>query len=850
MELCRAKEVTLYTMLLAAFQVLLQRYTSQDELLIGTAYRETRLSAIPYDGGYFANVVVLHTDMSSNLRFLEVLEKVHEEVSKPNAAYEAKYEESGESLQQEKALNQVMFLFEKMVSAEPGSVEMPNPCTEGNCQKMACDLALTVQETERELKGSVTYRADLFEEATIARMMVHWQSLLEGIAADPTQSISALPLLTKNEQQQILVEWNDTYVDYPLDQCIHQLFEAQAEQTPEAVAIVSEAGKLTYSELNHRANQLAHFLQRCGVGPEMLVGLCVERSLEMLIGLLGILKAGGAYVPLDPTYPHERLAFMLADSQVPIVLTQERLVVSIPSREVEVVCLDANWDKISLESEENLVSGVMAENAAYVIYTSGSTGQPKGVVIQHLSLVNYILAACNAYAIRPEDRVLQFAPLSFDTSAEEIYPCLIRGATLVLRTNSMIDSISMFLQKCQEWMITVLDLPTAFWHELTRKIATDAITLSSPLRLVIIGGERALPEMLELWQKQGNRHVRLMNTYGPTEATIVATMFEVPQAGEASTAIREVPIGHPVSNAQVYLLDRQLNLVPVGVPGELYIGGIGLAREYLHRTVLTRDKFVPHPFDLTPDARLYKTGDRARYLPDGDIEFLGRFDQQVKIRGFRIELGEIETTLWKHPDVHEAVVVAREDASGGKRLVAYVVPRTGRSLTSINLRRFTQEYLPDYMVPAVIVLLDSLPLTPSGKIDRRGLPAPEQTRPEMPETSIVPLRAEHQQLIEVWEELLDVRPIGIQDNFFELGGHSLLAVRLVDRIEQLWGKKLAAGTLLANATVEQLVAALFVPVEVAAESTEKSNTNNSQFRINPGRRPGFKAMWDRLTKKH
>jgi acyl-CoA synthetase (AMP-forming)/AMP-acid ligase II/acyl carrier protein len=411
----------------------------------------------------------------------------------------------------------------------------------------------------------------------------------------------------------------------------------------------------------------------------------------------------------------------------------------------------------------------------------------------------------------------------------------------------MIDSISLFLQKCEEWRVTVLDLPTAFWHELTRKIAADAITLPRSMRLIIIGGERALPEMLALWQKSGNRHVKLMNTYGPTEGTIVATMYEVPESTAARSTLREVPIGRPVSNVQVYLLDRYLNAVPIGVPGELHIGGAGLAREYLNRPVITREKFIAHPFDQSAEARLYKTGDRARYLPSGDIEFLGRLDQQVKVRGYRIELGEIEATLWKHADIHEAIVVAREDATGGKRLVAYVVPRRGRSLSSRDLHSFMREQLPDYMVPSSIVLLESLPLTPSGKIDRLALPAPEQNRLETEETHVAPTIPEQQQLIEVWEELLDVRPIGIQDNFFQLGGHSLLAVRLVDRIEQMWGKKVSATTLVENATVEQLVAVLFQAKDSSKEAVKASARIGTGSESNKGLSSPGKTIWSRLT---
>lgn len=857
LELEQVEGIALYEILLATFLVLLHRYTNQDEILLGTSYVERARLTLSDDVESFTNNSFLHTNMSGNPSFRELLERVLDGVWDTTTQHVVPFKKNVEDWQQEteqypSGQYQVLFHFEKMVTEKPGTLELDKSSIDENArnnQTEPCELTLTVLELEQELRGYIEYRADLFEEATIARLAGHWQSLLAGVSSDPTQRLSALPLLTKSEQEQILVEWNATTADYPLDQCIHHLFEAQVERTPEAVAVASVEGKLTYRELNQRANQLAHYLQQRGVGPETLVGLCVERSLAMIVGVLGILKAGGAYIPLDPSYPQDRLAFMLTDSQVAILLIQERLLGSIPSNKIDVVCLDKNWDTISLKSTENPHSEAMAENTAYIIYTSGSTGKPKGVVIEHRSLVNYTMAACDAYTIDQEDRVLQFAPLSFDTSAEEIYPCLTTAATLVLRTTSMIDSISLFLQKCEEWKLTVLDLPTAFWHELTRKVAADAITLPRSLRLVIIGGERALPEIMALWQKSGNRHVKLMNTYGPTEGTIVATMYEVPESTAARSTLREVPIGRAVSNVQVYLLDRYLNAVPIGVPGELHIGGAGLAREYLNRPMITREKFIPHPFDLSAEARLYKTGDRARYLPSGDIEFLGRLDQQVKVRGFRIELGEIEATLWKHPDVHEAIVVAREDASSGKRLVAYVVPQRGRSLTSRDLQSFMREQLPDYMVPSAIVLLESLPLTPSGKINRLALPAPEQARPESEEARAAPTLPEHQQLIEVWEELLNVRPIGIQDNFFQLGGHSLLAVRLVDRIEQLWGKKVSATTLIENATVEQLVAVLFQPKDLITEELKISSSNGTGRDTHKGISSPAKSIWGRLIGK-
>lgn len=465
---------------------------------------------------------------------------------------------------------------------------------------------------------------------------------------------------------------NDTQTDY-LKQCIHELFEAQVAQTPNSVAVVLEDQQLSYQDLNQRANQLAHYLRKLGVGPEVKVGICVERSVSMVVGLLAILKAGGAYVPLDPAYPKERLAFMLEDARVPVLLTQQQLE-GLPKCGTKVVCLDADWEVIAQESQENPVNHATAENLAYVIYTSGSTGKPKGVMIEHRSLVNFTKTVSCEYALDKSDRVLQFASISFDAAAEEIFPSLVRGATLVLRTREMLSSVPVFLQKCRELELTVLDLPTAFWHQVSAELS-EGLMLPESVRLVIIGGERARPQQLATWQKHVNRQlVQLINTYGPTEATIVTTICELSGLRAVDTTGRVLPIGHAIDNVQTYVLDQYLQPVPVGEPGEMYIGGVGLARGYFNRPDLTAEHFIPNPFSKKPGDRLYKTGDLVRCREDGNIEFLSRIDHQEKIRGFRIELREIEAVLGQHPAVQETVVIAREDVPGHKHLVAYVVP--------------------------------------------------------------------------------------------------------------------------------------------------------------------------------
>jgi aspartate racemase len=701
-------------------------------------------------------------------------------------------------------LFQVMFV---MHNAPLRTVELPGLTlspVEGDSETAHFDLTLQIMDTEQGLTAAFVYNTDLFEAGTIARMLGNFQTLLEAMVADPEQRLSDLPLLTEAERQQLLVEWNSTKTDCPRDVCIHQLFEAQAERTPDVVAVVFEAEQLTYAELNRRANQLAHHLRALGVGPEVLVAICLERSLEMVIGLLGILKAGGAYVPLDPAYPKERLAFMLKDAQVPVLLTQERLVAGLPEHDTKVICLDSDWETIARENGENPGVSTLPENLAYVIYTSGSTGQPKGVLVSHHSIAGHCRNAQRYYELDSRDVVLQFASLSFDVSLEEILPTLIVGARLVIMGTNVWHPAE-FHRKISEFGLTVLNLPTAYWQELAREWAgvTELVPNIRP-RLFIVGGDTMLPNVLKLWQRTPVSSIRLLNAYGPTETTITATAFEVAPRPNENTTYQRVPIGRPFANRAIYILDRHDNPVPIGVPGHLHIGGEGLARGYLNQPELTAERFILDPFRTEPGARMYKTGDLARYRPDGNIEFLGRADDQVKIRGFRIELGEIETVLGQHPAVREAVVLAREDAPGEKRLVAYVVADSSAD----ELRCFLKDKLPEYMVPAVVVLLEALPVTPNGKVDRRALPAPDRSRPDLEKAFVAPRDDIELQLARIWEEVLGVRPVGVRDNFFELGGHSLLAVRLFSLIEKRLGKKLPLTTVFQGATVEHLAGIL------------------------------------------
>ncbi len=584
--------------------------------------------------------------------------------------------------------------------------------------------------------------------------------------------------------------------------CIHSLVEEQAIRTPDAVALEYAGLHFTYRALDRRSNQVAHHLQRLGVGPECLVGLYTDRSPEMIVGLLGILKAGGAYLPLDPVYAGERLAFMLADAGVEIVLTTEKLARTLPERVTKAVCLDAQWPEIGAESTHSPASGVTARNIAYVIYTSGSTGQPKGVLIEHSALVNYITAAGEQFAIGPGDRMLQFASIGFDAAVEEIFCALTRGATLVLRTEGMLGSPARFLQVCHELRLTVLDLPTAYWHTWMLSLAGGDVALPPSLRLVIIGGESALLEPVQAWRRLAPS-VRLVNTYGPTEATIVATLCDLAGPLEPQEPATVAPIGRPVANVYVHLLDEEMQPVAAGMPGEMYIGGAGLARGYLNRPELTAQKFVADPYGEGDAARLYKTGDLGRLLPDGSIQFLGRRDNQVKVRGFRIELGEVEAALNEHPAVGQAVVTAPDDDAGSKQLVAYFVATPGHELDIADLRAHLSARLPSYMAPAAYVQLAGLPLNANGKVDRKHLPPPSQAA--MRATAYAPPRtALELQLADIWETVLGRSPIGIQDNFFEIGGHSLTAARLFVQIEGRLGRSLPLTTLLQAPTIAEL----------------------------------------------
>jgi len=608
------------------------------------------------------------------------------------------------------------------------------------------------------------------------------------------------PRMTDAERHRILVEWNSTGKDYPSGKCVHELVEAQAEESPDALAVEQEARQLSYEELNARANQLAWLLRQKGVGCDVPVAICLKRSLELPVALLAVLKAGGACVPLDLDYPRDRLAYILQDSRAPVLITQPGMHSMLSDVQADILYLEADWKTLSGQSRENLPPITRPENLAYIIYTSGSTGRPRGVLLMHRGLVNHGVASIDLYGIERSDRMLQFSSISFDIAVEEIFPTWFAGATVVLRSEQMPLGGADFLRWIKRQRITALDLPTAYWHELVHELAESREKLPECLRLVIVGGEKASASAYASWLKAGGNRVRWVNTYGPTEASVIVSAYE-PDPSQPFPD--NLPIGRPIANVRLYILDSELQPVAVGEPGELHIGGPGVARGYLNHPELTEAKFIADPFSQEADARLYKTGDMVRYLPDGNIEFQGRIDFQVKIRGFRIELGEIEAVLEKHPGVAQAVVMARE-VNGEKRLAGYIVA-VPNAVTGADLRRHLKGSLPEYMLPSDFVFLKSFPLTPNGKVDRRALPAPEPTEPGDAEGFVAARDESEASMVSLWEQVLGKRPIGVRDNFFELGGHSLLAVRLTSRIEKRFGKKLTITALIQAPTVESLV---------------------------------------------
>ena len=834
----RQEGVTQFMLLLAAFLVLLCRYTGQDDLVVGTPVANRNRLETEGLIGFFVNALALRTSLSGNPSFRQLLWRVRETCLGAYAHQDLPFDRLVEEMHLTRDLSrnplfQIMFVLHNASLRTAELAGLTLSPVEADVETAHFDLTLQIVDTDQGLTAAFVYNTDLFEAGTITRMLGSFQTLLDALVADPEQQILDMPILAEPERQQLLVAWSDKKTDRPADYPVHQLFETQVNRTPDAIAVQSQEEQLTYRELNRRANRLAHHLRRLGVGPDVLVAVCLERSLDTIVALLGILKAGGAYLPMDPAYPMERLAFMLKDSRAPVLLTREQLIGGLAIGGAEIVHFDSSGETIAQEGGENLAGPSRPEDLAYVIYTSGSTGKPKGVLVSHAAIARHCRNMQGCYELDSRDVVLQFTSPSFDVSLEEILPTLIVGGRLVVM-GPRVWAPAELHRKILEHGLTVLNLPTAYWQELTREWASvQGMTPEGLPRLFIVGGEAMPPDALKLWQQTPARAIRLLNAYGPTEATITATIFDTACGPGVGGAFQRVPVGRPLPDRAIYVLDQRGNPVPIGVGGHLHIGGAGLARGYLNQPELTAERFLPDPFRAGPDARMYKTGDLARYRPDGNIEFLGRADDQVKIRGYRIELGEIEAALAEHPAVREVVVLAREDRPGEKRLVAYAVA----GCKADELRRFLKSKLPEPMVPAVIMLLEALPVAPNGKLDRQALPAPDRSRPELEKLFVAPRDELECHLARIWEEVLGVSPVGIRDNFFELGGHSLLAVRLFAIIERQLGKKLPVTTVFQGATVEQLAAVLRQQAAAGSQSSlvaiQAGGTKRPLFLVHP-----------------
>jgi amino acid adenylation domain-containing protein len=836
-QFSRDTGTTLFMVLLAAFNTLLYRYTGQDDIAVGSPIANRTRPETQNLIGFFVNTLVLRTDLSGNPTFRELVDRTREMTL---AAYEHQdlpFEKLVEVLQPERDLSQNP-LFQVMLTLQ----NTPKPdlrlsdltLTPLDAEKGTAqfDLSLDFVETDSTLTAILEYSCNLFEADTIARMLGHLEILLQAAIAHPDQPVAVLPLLTEPERHRLLYDWNATEATYP-QICIHTLFEAQVERTPDAIALVAGAQRLTYRQLNQRANQLAHFLQQQGVQPETLVGICLDRSVELLVSLLAVLKAGGAYVPLDPAYPAERLAFMLADSGAKILLTQNKLegwTANLSATELKIVRLDHDWEAITPKGEllriaqcraENPTSAVQPAHLSYVIYTSGSTGRAKGVEIQHGSLVNAYFAWETAYALRSLRCHLQMASVSFDVFTGDWVRSLCSGARLVLCPRELLLDPENLYALMQREQVDSAEFVPVVLRGVLDYLETSQQRLDF-MRLLVCGSDRWYVSEYERIRQRCSAETRLINSFGLTEATIDSSYFEAADVSLPSDAL--VPIGRPFANTTLYILDAQLQPVPRGITGELYVGGDGLARGYRHRPDLTANRFIPHPFSTKGGDRLYKTGDLARYLPNGQIELLGRIDHQVKVRGVRIELEEIEAALSQHPALHAAVVTVQNDRIGQPQLVAYGVPAQHPAPTYPELRQFLRSRLPEAMIPSVFVWLDAFPTTPNGKINRQALPAPDLSHQETASVNAPPQTPIERRVAQVWSEVLGIREIGVDDNFFDLGGHSLRATQVISRIRQTFELDLPLRTLFECPTIASFATA----IETAQATAELENSPKLQ----------------------
>ena len=800
-DLSRQQEATLFMTTLAAFQVLLMRWSGQEDFCIGSPIANRNRKETEAMLGFFINTLVLRSIVPGGLTFKELLQNTKTMTLGAYAHQDIPFETLVEELKPERDMShspffQAMFV---MNNARVDKLELPGlelSLLEIDNKTTKFDLILNMTESDEGLLCKVEYNTDLFFPETIERLIEQYQILIESILQNPDSTVSALPLLSEAQEKELVTNWSRSGQSVASEALITTLFEQQAEKSADSAALKIKEETYSYQELNQRANRLARHLINRGLQHGQIAGVCAERSAEMLVALLAVLKAGAVYLPLDPSYPEERLHYMLSDSKASFLLTQKDLKSKLSAENINTVLLDSDWETIRQEEASNVSTTIKTDDTAYIIYTSGSTGQPKGVEVQHGPFAAHCVDMCQHYDLTSDDNVLQFAALNFDASLEQILPPLISGSTLIMRDSEIWDTLT-FSQNIAKYDLTVINPPTAYWAQLAADWVTNPELLpDNRIRLVIVGGDVLRPEALKNWYETPLKKVRLLNAYGPTETIITASTFEVPAGFEGS----KVPVGKPRANRNFYILDKQRKPVAVGVPGELYIGGSALAKGYLGRKELTAERFIANPFVNEVDARMYKTGDRVRFLSDGNLEFLGRVDFQVKIRGFRIELGEIEALLDGYEAIKESVLSALDDTHGNKRLVAYYTAAT--DLSNNDIRTFLEQRLPDYMVPSVFMHLEKMPLDPSGKINRRMLPAPDFSQVQVETEYVAPRTETEEKLTAMVQEILKIEKAGVRDSFFDLGGHSMMATQVVSRIREEFDVEISLRTLFEKPTVE------------------------------------------------
>jgi amino acid adenylation domain-containing protein len=787
-QVCRDLQLTTSTAIQAAWALLLMRYSGEHDVVFGAVVsgRSANLNGVDRMIGPLINTLPVRMRSREDQRVNEWLSEIQAQGAEmrqyeysPLVEVQKWSDVTGGEPLFESILVYENYPVEETVEEEVGEITLSEL---RSVEQTNYPLTLLAVPGD-ELVLRIIYDQGRFEHELIDKILKHLARVLDEIASNPEQRIGEVSLLNTSERRQILEEWNHTQRAYPQDKCLHELFEEQVERTPEAIAIDFEGERLTYEQLNARANQLARHLTQLGIGGETMVGVCMERSLEMVVALFGILKSGGAYLPLDPTYPQARLQHILGETRVRVVLSQQHLLAGLPANQHDVICLDTQWaERIGHLRSDNLRYGSLVDNLAYTIYTSGSTGKPKGAMNTHRGIVNRLLWMQEAYQLTARDRVLQKTPFTFDVSVWEFFWPLLNGARLIVARPGGHQDAAYLVNLIREQQVTTVHFVPSM---LQLFVEQPGVESCQSLRHVICSGEALRYELQARFF--GLLNANLHNLYGPTEAAVDVTYWECRRGGGEPI----VPIGRPIANLQMYVLDREMQPVPVGVTGELYIGGAGIGRGYLNRADLTAERFVPNPFSADEGARLYRTGDLGRYLFDGTIEFLGRIDHQVKVRGQRIELGEIETVLIDHEAVAEAAVVAREDEPGAQRLVAYLVSRNGKPPSLTQLRQHLQQSLPDYMIPSAFVMLESLPLTSSGKVDRRALPPPDGVRPDLEMAFVAPKDPVEESLAAIWREVLGLERVGVYDDFFAIGGHSLLAAQVIARMQREFGMDLA-----------------------------------------------------------